>query len=297
MTYDPNDLDPAFAEVAAAMSAKFDELARDKWVEVHSEMGGYEDVGPLKGWAKDPFFDPAVALSGQDLGLIGALYDVITEVWTQTDDDVARFREGMGQALGKWSGTASIDCAQYVGSLEDFIHNERDSLFTLARGLVTYAAIIKRSRESLDELMHKCVEGWNQAGHANEAANLSVAIAALTAVSGIGFTIITGGAGAVTLPAFGMAVTGVAGSITNNAANLHGKSDEIATTFLREAQNLLGGTADAIDHTARPDLDRARDILPHLPPLPGGITDKGKFYPEHGSPGSGPPSKISKALG
>lgn len=79
-----NDLDPVFAEVAGRMSAKFDELTKDKPSDVPSKYPIPPDPGPLNGWDKDRFFDPAIALSGQDLGLIEALYDVIIEVWAQT---------------------------------------------------------------------------------------------------------------------------------------------------------------------------------------------------------------------
>jgi hypothetical protein len=295
-----DDLDPSLAENADRMSARLDELTETR-LEV-PEKDIIEIRGPLEGYTKAPFFEPANAFSGQDLGLIEALYNVVNEAWTHADEHVYGFQSGMGQVLSKWSGNAATACGQYVGEMVGFVVNEQQCLFTLADGLATYAAIIQAGRESLNELMGACVSGWDQATRVGEIGTTSVAIAAITGITGLATGIATGGAA---LPPFMSAVGGVIGAAGNAQVALSGKHTDIANTYLKSSGDLVAQAVEAINASAVKHLNNARSGLPRLPTLPTGINDKGAFHPESQQPaqltagGTAPaarPSKIENTL-
>lgn len=300
------DLDPIFAEPAARMSAQLDELTQTR-VEYGDGKDLIEIPGPLVGYTKEPFFEPAIALTGQDLELVEALYNVVNEVWMHADEHAPGFQSGMSVVLSNWSGTAAIECGKYVGDLVGFVTNEQQCLLTFAQGLATYAAIIKEARTGLKELMSSCVSGWDQATQAGEIADINVAITALTGITGLGFSAISGG---TTLPAFGTALLGIAGTATNIQLNLSGKHADIANAYLKASRDIIAQACDAIGTNAIPWLDRVRDDLPQLPVLPPGVNDRGTFHPQNEQPaghtaggiasrrGPGtPPSTIQNTLG
>lgn len=296
-----SDLDPIFTDHAARMSAQVDELTKPEVVWEGHPSVPYETPAPLDGMNKEIFFDPARALTGPDVGLIEALYNVVSDVWMHADDHAEGFQSGMAQVFSKWSGTASIDCATYVGNMVGFVHDEQQSLLTFAQGLTTYAAIITKARESLNTLMGACSDGWDQATHAGEVGGITVGVSVLTAITGVGFSVASGGA---TLPAFGSALTTIAGAATNNEVNLSGRHRDVANTYVEKSGEIVAGAVDAINTNATPYLSKVRNGMPHVPTLPAGITDKGKFHPESEMPagltGSGPGQphgKIRDALG
>jgi hypothetical protein len=293
------DLDPIFVDHADRMSAQLDELTKTAVVIVEKDT--VENPGPLDGFSKEPFLDPARALTGPDVGLIEALYNVVRDVWMRADDHAEGFQSGMGQVFSKWSGTAATECAAYVGNLVGFIHDEQQCLFTFAQGLTTYAAIIAKARESLTDLMGACSDGWDQATRAGEVGGITVAITALTTITGLGFSAVSGG---LTLPGFGSALTSVAGTATNKDVDLGGKHADIANTYLEAAGKIIAEAVEAIHTHATPYLEKAREGMPHVPALPAGISDKGTFHPENeqsarltGSDQGQPPGKIQDALG
>jgi hypothetical protein len=294
-----SDLDPIFADHAARMSAQLDELTKTEVVIVEKDV--IENPGPLEGFSKEPFLDPARALTGPDVGLIEALYNVVSDVWMHADDHAEGFQSGMAQVFSKWSGTASIDCATYVGNMVGFVQDEQQCLLTFAQGLTTYAAIITEARDSLKILMGACSDGWDQATRAGEVGSTTVAISVLTTITGLGFSAVSSGA---SLPAFGSALLSIGGAATNNNVTLSGKHADVANTYLTKSGEIIAEAVEAIHTNATPYLDKARNGRPHVPTLPAGITDKGKFHPESEKPArltesgpEAPPGKIQDALG
>lgn len=300
-----DDFDPILADYAGRMSAKLVELTGTKTVIVEKD---YLDVaGPLDGYSPGPFLEPAAAFSGQDLGLVEALYNIVSDAWLHAGDHAEGFQSGMGQVLSNWNGTAATECAMYVGNLVDVVNSEQECLFTLAKVLATYAAIVDEGRKSLGRLMDACLHGWDQADRVGEIGGISVAIAAVTAMTGLGFGLASGGAA---LPAFMGAVSGIVGAAGNASVTLSGKHTDVANTYLKASADLVSQATEAINATPIRDLGTVLDALPVIPPLPAGITDRGTFHPQSEQPtrltgGSAPirkepgtpPSRIEKLLG
>lgn len=296
-----DSLDPAFAENVERMSISIDILKLGEKIDprdFNPLPDDWQPAPPLEGYDRYWFFDPAAALSGQDVGLIEALYGVVNEVWMQSDDGINAFESGMGKVLSHWDGDASNECATYVGNIVGFVNNERDCLVTLARGLVAYAAIIQEARRSLNELMVACENGWTAVTQRREASGTNAAITVLTALTGAAVTVATGGAA---LPAFAGVVATTAGAAARHTVDLAGGNHaDVADAYLNASAKLIGEAAVAIGDSALPELNRAQEAAPSPPFPPGDLRNPEEFHPRtaqaHGVTGPGPTSAAASTI-
>jgi hypothetical protein len=159
----------------------------------------------IQGLFVDQFFDPAQALSGQQVGdssimdLVGT--GLINASW-QVEDWSARLAGGFEDVRKYWdNSTACTNAGDFLGAINTYAHKHAEITAEMAVVLLRYGSTVKAARKSLDEAMLKLVDAFHTKHYASDVPVGKILAAAISVIAAAALTAVTAGAGTTAVAA------------------------------------------------------------------------------------------------
>lgn len=223
----------------------------------------------------EQMFDPAFALTGQNMDLIADAYDNLNYVWWHGDDQNNQLNNGILTMLPSWDSDAKELAADYAGAILDFYTDHNKAIFRLAKCYLAYAGVIHEARQNMHRVMGALVKAFHHKQYAGGNPWQDVALTALGAVATAALTL---GAGA-TVAATAWATAFV--TVTTEVAKEKSKQrdDEVAGqkwldivhSYFRAIADVLNEAKVVLAEQVMPELQNIIKHRPSAPTLPPAV--------------------------
>lgn len=236
----------------------------------------------IQGLFVDQFFDPAQALSGQQVGdssimdLVGT--GLINASW-EVEDWSARLAGGFEDVRKYWDNSqACTNAGDFLGAINTYAHKHAEITAEMAVVLLRYGSTIKAARKSLDEAMLKLVDAFHTKHYASDVPTGKILAAGISVIAAAALTAVTAGAGTTAVAAAASAgmstlIDKVAGAaleedVQAEIAQIHGDTwrHTVDSFFHAQAEILNVAGAEIKDMTEK--IKALKGRLAKLAPIP-----------------------------
>ncbi len=159
----------------------------------------------IRGLFVSQFFDPAQALSGQQVGdssvmdLVGQ--GLINASW-RVEDWSLRLAGGFEDVRKYWdNSTACTNAGDFLAAINTYAHKHAEITAQMAVVLLRYGSTIKAARKSLDEAMLKLVDAFHTKHYASDIPWGKIMAAGISVIAAAALTAVTAGAGTTAVAA------------------------------------------------------------------------------------------------
>jgi hypothetical protein len=226
----------------------------------------------IQGCFAEQFFDPALALSGQQFGDgsdLSKAYEALDDAFWKNNDWNGKLKGGFEDLRQHWQSESAGHAGEFLGAIEDFMADFVEVAKQLAAISIAYAGIVVAARRNLNEAMGRLVDAFHTKFYARENPWHKVLIAALSAASAAALTYVTGGTAAAAWGAGLATVIDKALDATDGDADIGGGTwREVVDSYFVAQMKILQQARGEIEKLGN-DAAKLIGRLQDMPKLPG----------------------------
>jgi hypothetical protein len=158
----------------------------------------------IQGCYTEQFFDPAQALSGQEIhdgSDLSKAYEALNNAFWRNNEWNGRLMGGFIDLQAEWRGGSAGNAGQFIGTVDDFTTKFTEIAKELSAVPIAYAAIIKTARDNMNGAMGKLVDAFQQKFYDRNTPWEKILVKALVAITGAALTYVSGGTAAAAFSA------------------------------------------------------------------------------------------------